>query len=67
MKKLESSNEINIAYTKQRNYYLKLIGLINEYAEIMDLEVPELANEKTFRYEEQKKNAMVILYLYNII
>jgi hypothetical protein len=59
MRKLDSNNEINQAYTKQRNLYLKYIGLIGEYAEIMNLEVPELANEKTFRFNEQKKNEIV--------
>lgn len=58
MKKLDSNNEINQAYLKQRAFYLKYISLINEFAEVMDFEVPELANEKIFRYEEQKKNEM---------
>jgi hypothetical protein len=61
MRKLDSSNEINQAYQKQRTFYLKYIGLINEFAEILDFDVPELANEKTFRFEEQKKNAIVII------
>ncbi len=59
MRKLDSSNEINQAYQKQRTFYLKYIGLINEFAEILDFDIPELANEKTFRFEEQKKNEIV--------
>lgn len=59
MRKLDSNNEINQAYQKQRAFYLKYIGLINEFAEILDFDIPELANEKTFRFEEQKKNAIV--------
>ena len=62
MKKLDSNNEINQAYLKQRAFYLKYINLINEFAEIMNFEVPDMANEKIFRYEEQKKNEMVIFY-----
>lgn len=58
MKKLDSSNEVNQAYLKQRAFYLKFIQAINEFAEVMNFEVPELANEKTFRYEEQKKSEM---------
>ncbi len=59
MRKLDSNNEINQAYQKQRTFYLKYICLINEFAEILDFDIPELANEKTFRFEEQKKNAIV--------
>jgi hypothetical protein len=32
--------------------------LIYEFAETLDFDIPELANEKTFRFEEQKKNAI---------
>jgi hypothetical protein len=60
MKKLDSNNEINQAYQKQRAFYIKYINLINEFAEIMNFDVPDMANEKIFRYEEQKKNEMVI-------
>jgi flagellar hook-basal body complex protein FliE len=59
MRKLDSSNDINQQYTKQRNLYVKYLGLIGEYAEIMNLDVPELANEKIFRFNEQKKNEIV--------
>jgi hypothetical protein len=59
MRKLDSNNEVNQAYQKQRSFYLKYIGQINEFAEILDFDIPELANEKTFRFEEQKKNAIV--------
>jgi regulator of nonsense transcripts 2 len=58
MKRLDSNNDVNTAYMKQRSLYLKFIQIINEFAEIMDFEIPELANEKTFRYEEQKKTEM---------
>jgi hypothetical protein len=62
MRKLDSNNEINQAYQKQRTFYLKYIGLINEFADILDFDIPELANEKTFRFEEQKKNEIVLIY-----
>ena len=55
----ESSKNIEIdnstSYQKKRNNYLKFISLINKFAESMNFEIPELANEKTFRYEQQKK------------
>ena len=59
MKKLESNQEIQQLYIKQRALYLRLIDLINRFAETMNFEVPELANENTFRYEESKKTEMV--------
>ena len=42
-------------YTKIRNNYLKYIDYINKFANTMNFDVPELANEKTLRYENQKK------------
>ena len=42
-------------YTKIRNNYLKYIDYINKFANTMNFEVPELASEKTLRYENQKK------------
>ena len=42
-------------YTKIRNNYLKYIDYINKFANTMNFEVPELAREKTLRYEHQKK------------
>ena len=42
-------------YTKIRNNYLKYIDYINKFANTMNFEVPELASEKTLRYEHQKK------------
>ena len=44
-----------VQYTKCRNNYIKYIDLINKFANTMDFEVPELASEKTLRYENQKK------------
>lgn len=61
MKKLDSNKEVQEAYTKQRNSYLKLIDLINIYAETMNFDVPEVANENAFRYEENKKSDVVTL------
>lgn len=49
-------NTIDIVqYTKKRNNYIKYIDLINKFANTMDYDVPELASEKTLRYENQKK------------
>ena len=49
-------NNVDIAqYTKRRNNYIKYIDLINKFAQTMNFEVPELASEKTLRYENQKK------------
>ena len=49
-------NNVDIAqYTKRRNNYIKYIDLINKFAHTMNFEVPELASEKTLRYENQKK------------
>ena len=45
-------------YTKIRNNYLKYIDSINKFANTMNFEVPELASEKTLRYEKQKKAEM---------
>jgi|LauGreDrversion4_2_1035121.scaffolds.fasta_scaffold614304_2 hypothetical protein len=59
LKKLDSNQEIQNLYTKQRNLYIKLIDLVNKFAEAMNLDVPELANENTFRYEESKKTEVV--------
>ena len=59
MKKLESHQEILNSYTKQRTLYMKLMDLVNKFAEIMNFDVPELANENAFRYEESKKSEMV--------
>ena len=42
-------------YTKCRSNYIKYIDLINKFANTMNFEVPELASEKTLRYENQKK------------
>ena len=42
-------------YGKMRANYIKYIELINKFANAMNFEVPELANEKTLRYENQKK------------
>ena len=44
-----------VQYTKMRNNYIKYIDLINKFANAMNFEVPELASEKTLRYENQKK------------
>ena len=41
MKKLESNQEIQQLYIKQRALYLRLIDLINRFAETMNFEVPE--------------------------
>jgi hypothetical protein len=54
LKKLESNQEIQALYTKQRLLYTKLIDLVNKYAEIMNFEVPEVAKENAVRYEETK-------------
>ena len=55
-KKTENNNaDSNIAYQKERNFYMKYISLINSFAEVMNFEIPDLANEKTFRYEQKKK------------
>ena len=35
------------------------MDLVNKFAEIMNFDVPELANENAFRYEESKKSEMV--------
>ena len=52
----DSNNTVDIAqYTKMRNNYIKYIDLINKFANAMNFEVPELASEKTLRYENQKK------------
>ena len=59
MKKLESNQEIQNLYTKQRALYMRLMDLVNKFAELMNFEIPELANENTFRYEESKKSEMV--------
>ncbi len=59
LKKLDSNQEIQNLYTKQRNLYIKLIDLVNKFADAMNLDVPELANENTFRYEESKKTEVV--------
>ena len=49
-------NTVDIAqYTKMRNNYIKYIDLINKFANTMNFDVPELASEKTLRYENQKK------------
>ena len=49
-------NTVDIAsYTKCRNNYIKYIDLINKFANTMNFDVPELASEKTLRYENQKK------------
>lgn len=64
LKKLDSNQEIQILYTKQRNLYIKLIDLVNKFAEIMNFDVPELANENTFRYDESKKTEVVWIYHY---
>ena len=42
-------------YTKIRNNYLKYIDYIKKFANTMNFDIPELANEKTLRYENQKK------------
>ena len=42
-------------YTKIRNNYLKYIDCIKKFANTMNFEIPELASEKTLRYENQKK------------
>ena len=54
----KDNNNAEIAYQKERNFYFKYISLINNFAEIMNFEIPELANEKTFRYEQKKKAEM---------
>ena len=59
----KDSNNAEIAYQKERNFYFKYISLINNFAEIMNFEIPELANEKTFRYEQKKKAEMKLEYL----
>ena len=52
----DSNNTVDIAqYTKTRNNYIKYIALINSFAHAMNFDVPELASEKTYRYENQKK------------
>ena len=49
-------NTVDIAqYTRMRTNYIKYIDLINKFANAMNFEVPELASEKTLRYENQKK------------
>lgn len=48
----------NNAYQKERNFYIKYISLINIFAETMNFDIPELANEKTFRYDQKKKSEM---------
>ena len=45
----------NNSYQKARNSYSRYISQINEFAEVMNFEIPELANEKTYRYELKKK------------
>jgi hypothetical protein len=50
-----NENDNSLSYQKKRNNYLKFISLINKFAESMNFDIPELANEKTFRYEQQKK------------
>ena len=55
-KEKEGNNTVDIAqYTKTRNNYIKYIALINSFAHAMNFDVPELASEKTLRYENQKK------------
>ena len=49
-------NTVDIGqYTRMRANYIKYIDLINKFANAMNFEVPELASEKTLRYENQKK------------
>ena len=58
VKNFDIENDTTILYTKTRNNYLKYINLINKFAETMNFDIPELANEKTLRYEQQKKTEM---------
>ena len=52
----KENTTVDIAqYTKMRNNYIKYIDLINKFANTMNFDVPELASEKTLRYENQKK------------
>jgi len=61
LKKLESNNEIQNEYQKKRQIFTKLLRLTRAFAEIMDFEPPELAEENIIRLEEGEKIKMVIL------
>jgi len=60
LKKLESNNEIQNEYLKKRQMFTKLLRLTKAFAEILDLEPPELSEEKIIRFEEGEKIKMVI-------
>lgn len=60
LKKLESNNEIQNEYQKKRQMFTKLLRLTKAFAEILDLEPPELSEEKIIRFDEGEKIKMVI-------
>lgn len=63
LKKLDSNNEIQNEYQKKRQMFTKLLRLTKAFAEILDLEPPELSEEKIIRFDEGEKIKMVTLYL----
>lgn len=52
--KLDSSNEIQERYQKQRQTYLKFLNQVIDYSECVDCKLPDIANEKFLRVEESK-------------
>ena len=60
LKKLDSNNEIQIEYQKKRQMFTKLLRLTKAFAEILDLEPPELSEENIIRFDEGEKIKMVI-------
>jgi len=62
LKKLDSNNEIQNEYQKKRQIFTKLLRLTRAFAEIMDLDLPELSEEKIIRIDEGEKIKMVIYH-----
>lgn len=57
LSKLESSTELQEKYSKQRQFYYKILSYIKEYCTLMNCRLPQLANDKFLRLEDSRKQA----------